>query len=158
MRSQKVDDFARGEARVGETGKDGVDGVGRSWDEAIQSGSRCIGPTSEELEARRTGAVGETNCSSEVDQVSCRDVVAGQERRKGVGTVTGTVVLCEIRLDGGEENDRSISAITNGGIGEREGNPVVEGQTKRLMNVFAALIVEEIRLQVVAEREESTAL
>lgn len=93
IRSQKVDDLVRREARVSEAGEDGVDCVCRSWNETIQSGSCSIGTTSKELKSRCTRAISEADCCSEINQISGRDIVASQEWCEGVCTVTGTVIL-----------------------------------------------------------------
>ncbi len=75
--------------------------------------------------------------------------------------VVRAVVGVECRLDLGEEDDRAVSAATDelstGLRRGREGDCVVEGETEGLVSLLSTLVVEEVLLDVVADREECAA-
>lgn len=158
MRGEEVDDLIRRESSVSKTREDSVDGVSRSWNGAILSRDCRVRASSEELKLRSTRAVTETNCCSELDQISSGDKMAGQERRECIRTVGCASVLGEICLDVREEEDRSVGSITLELAGEGERDTVVEGQAEGLMDVLTTFTLEKVLLQVVAEREERAAL
>lgn len=79
----------------------------------------------------------------------------GSERRN---RVINTIIGSEVGLNVCEKNHGTISSSAFESTRLGEANGVVEGQAKGLMDVFAALTVEQRVLQVIAEGEEDAAL
>ena len=74
VRSQKVDNLNGAEAGVTHARKYLVVGVRRLRDEQVGRWLRDVRTTSKELEARATGAVGDSNGTSELDTMGlCED-------------------------------------------------------------------------------------
>ena len=63
-------------------------------------------------------------------------------------------ICMEGSLSLGEVEDRAVSASTLELTRQGEGDTVVEGQAKGLVDILAALALEEVVLQVIAESEE----
>ena len=61
-------------------------------DSKIGSWSSSVGTTHKKVKTRSTGAVGDTDCTSELNEISSRDIVVFQERRQSVDRVVDTVV------------------------------------------------------------------
>ena len=95
--------------------------------------------------------------ASELDQVTRSNVVARQERRKGINRVVDTRIFREVNLGVGENDHGSIGTVSNE-VRQGEADRVVERQAEGLVDVLTALAIEQVRLQVVQEREEHAAL
>ena len=67
VRGQEVDDLRGGEASIGETSDDRVDGVRRQWDKMVRRDLGLVRATSKELKARATTAVGHADSTGELD-------------------------------------------------------------------------------------------
>ena len=93
----------------------------------------------------------------ELDQITRSDVVARQERRKGINRIVDTQILREGHFDILEDYHGSIGSVSNE-VGQGEANGVVERQAEGLVDVLTTLRVEQVGLQVVQEREERAAL
>lgn len=93
-----------------------------------------------------------------LDQITSSDIVSSQERRERVNRVVDTRILRERKLNIPEDDHGTICTVALECPRLGEADSVVEGQTKRLMGIFTALILEEICLQIISEREEYTAL
>lgn len=70
--------------------------------------------------------------------------MAGEERLKRVDGVVDASVRSEVRLGLGEEDHRAVGAGALELARAREADGVVEGETQRLVRVFAALSIEEV--------------
>ena len=84
--------------------------------------------------------------------------MAGQERRERVHRVINTRILRKCELDILEDDHRPVGAVTLEFTRKGEANSIMERQTKGLMDVLATLVLEQVRLKVVCQREECTAL
>lgn len=96
--------------------------------------------------------------TGELDQITSGNKVASEERREGVDRIVDTSVSSEVGLDLREQDHGPVSTSTVEGTSPGETDGVVESQTERLVSVFTALTLKEIRLQVIEQREEYTAL
>lgn len=157
MGCEEVDQLSRRKSTIFHTGEDFVDAVLRFRDSTIVSREGSIRTADQELKARGTCAVGDTNSASELDEIAGSDEMLLKKRREGVDRVVDTVVRREVGLDLAEDDHRAISscALEGSRLGKTDG--VVEGETEGLVDVLTALAVEDF-LQIVAEREERTAL
>ena len=148
VRGEEMDDLVGGEASIGKAREDGVDGVGRSGYGAVLSRGGRVRAPSEELELGCTRAVREADGSTKLDEVASSDVVILKERCEVLDTLGGTVVLGEVGLDVGEEDDRSVSTSTREFTREGEADAVMERQAERLVDFFTTLALEK-GLQVI---------
>ena len=67
VRGQEIDDLRGGEASIGETSDDGVDGVRRQRDQVVRRDLGMVRATSKELKARATTTVGHADGTGELD-------------------------------------------------------------------------------------------
>ena len=77
-------------------------------DKTIGSSLGSFGATDESVQWGSTGAVGEADGTSKLNQVTGSDVVGGKERSESVDTVRNTEVGMEIGLDVGELDLRTV--------------------------------------------------
>lgn len=92
VRRQKTDELSRRETCVLKAGEDLVDRVLRLRHETWCSGARCVGAARQELKLRGTRAVGDSDCSGELHQITRRDVEHRQEGLQVVNGIIDTVV------------------------------------------------------------------
>lgn len=84
--------------------------------------------------------------------------MAGEEWRKRVNRVVNTVVRRKVRLDVREQDHGAVSAGTLELASLGKTDRVVESETEGFVHILTALAVKQVLLEVVAEREEHTAL
>ncbi|OJT02980.1 hypothetical protein TRAPUB_6459 [Trametes pubescens] len=170
IRGEESDDLVRAElAGVVEAREDLADVVERLGHRQVGCGLCRVLATEEHVQAGRARAVAHADRAGELDtafggnvQVGGTEVVAGDDRRLRVDDLVDTVVGVEVRLDAREDSNRAVRAASAEyalllGLA-RDADGVVEGETKGLMDVLAALAaVEQIRLDVIDDREERAA-
>jgi len=97
----------------------------RLWDQAIGYWSSGIGTTKEELKARSTRAVGDTDSSGEMDEIASGEVM----KRESINTIIDTVVGWEDGFDTWEDEHGTVSTSTGGFDltlqSGKEGNPII---------------------------------
>ena len=67
VRGQEIDDLRGGEASIGETSDDGVDGIRGQRDKVVGRDLGVVRATSKELKARATTTVGHADSTGELD-------------------------------------------------------------------------------------------
>ena len=113
MRRKEGNDLLRGEAAsVGEAGEDAVDTVERLRDGQVRSGLSRIDAAKEDVELGSTGAVRDTDCACELDEVGGGDVGAGDEWRLLIDNFVDSGIGVEVGLDALEYGDRTVSTST----------------------------------------------
>lgn len=157
VRGEEVDGVLCGEPSIGHTREDVVNVLLREGNSALLSGEGRVRAASQELEAGRTRAVGDSDSTRELDQVTSSDAELLKERLEVVDSIIDTVVSGVLELGVVEEHDGAVSSSTLELAAGREANGVVEGETKGLMGILSALVVELVLLQEVGEVEEHTA-
>lgn len=183
VRSEEVDQLCRRETTIGHARENCVGVALREGDGAVVGGEGGIGSAREELKLRGTLAVGtrdiqkrrkkcdehsypkesyksnlHSNGTSELDEITRSHIVVLEEGRKRIDRIIDTRVRSKVGFNIREDDHGSIRACSLELARKREPNSVVECQTERLMDVFAALALEQIALQVIQEREEHTTL
>jgi len=156
------DNLSGAEPSVAEASKDTINAVKWLRDQKIRRGLSGRGTTEEEAETRSTRAVGNTDGTSELDEIPSGDVVRGDEGLLGIDNIINTTVGVEAGLSGVEGDDGAICTSTTelASLGQsgREADGVVEGQTERLVDFFTALsAVEEVGLDVIPNSEQRAA-
>ena len=127
MRGEEGDDLGGREAadareRVLEAGEDAVDGVERLRDGLVGRGLGGVGAANEDVQLGSTGAVRDTNGTSQLDEVGGGEVVPLDERPLLVDDLVDAVVGVEVGLDVLEDGNRSVSASTSVGMSARFGD------------------------------------
>ena len=127
VRGEEGDDLGGREAadareRVLEAGEDAVDGVERLRDGLVGRGLGRVGAADEDVQLGSTGAVRDTNGTSQLDEVGGGEVVPLDERPLLVDDLVDTVVGVEVGLDVLEDGDRSVSASTSVRMSARSSN------------------------------------
>ena len=123
VRGEEGNDLSSGEASsIGEAGQDAVDGVERLRDGQVGGGLGSVHTAKEDVELRSTGAVGDTDGTGELDEVSSGDVVALDERPLLVDDLVDAVVGVEVGLDVFEDGDRTVSASTSVRMSAKSGD------------------------------------
>jgi hypothetical protein len=79
VRSEQIDDLSRAETGITHTSQDLVDRVRWLGNREIWSRTRDVGATSHELQARSANAVGNTDSTRELDEVTERNLVLESE-------------------------------------------------------------------------------
>lgn len=152
-----MDELSRREASIVHAGENLVDAVLRLGDKTILGCESCIRTADQELEAGSTGAVGDTDGTSELDEITGSNKMLLEKGRQGVDSFVDTVVRREVGLDLAEDDHRPISSGALELAALRESNGVMEGETESLMDILATLPFKDL-LKIVAEREEWAAL
>jgi hypothetical protein len=80
VRSEQVNDFSRAKASVAHTSQDLVDRVGGLGNREIRGWLRDVGATGHELQARSTNTIGDTDSTSELNEVAERNSVLESKR------------------------------------------------------------------------------
>ena len=79
-----------------------------------------------------------------------------------VDDLIDTIVCVESSLNGLEDSNGAVSTstaeLTLSNQGRRESDGVVEGEAEDFMHILAALVVEQVGLEIVSDGEERTAL
>ena len=127
VRGEEGDDLGGREAadareRVLEAGEDAVDGVERLRDGLVGRGLGRVGAADEDVQLGSTGAVRDTNGTSQLDEVGGGEVVPLDERPLLVDDLVDTVVGVEVGLDVLEDGNRSVSASTSVRMSARSGD------------------------------------
>lgn len=87
MRCQEIDHFTRRETSVAHASEDLISRVKWLRDSAIRCGLGAVRSTGQELQSRAAATVGNTDCTSELDEIS-----EGHAVVEGEGTL---LVICE---------------------------------------------------------------
>jgi len=157
-----VDDFLGGEASsIVETLQKSGDRLVGLRDQTIRRKLGDVGTTRQELELRSTRALTHSNGTGELNEVTSGDVVVGQDGEQEVDRIDDTDVSEEEGLDGREKERRTISTTATEfafpGQRGRECNGIVESETECFVNLFTALVVENVVQQVISDGEEGAA-
>lgn len=87
MRSQEIDNFTRRETSVAHASEDLISRVKWLGDSAIRCGLGAVRSTGQELQSRAAATVGNTDCTSKLDEIS-----EGHAVVEGEGAL---LVICE---------------------------------------------------------------
>lgn len=92
VRDEQVDEVDRRETGISHSAENHVDGILWLGDEAESSGHGCIWATSHELETRGTWAIRNRDRTSELNQITRRDVERLQKGLQIVDSVVNAIV------------------------------------------------------------------
>ena len=131
--------------------------TGRLGHHTIGSRPRCNRSTCEELELGRANTVRQTDCGCEVDQITGGNVKLINKRAEDVHGIRQPSICVAIlrELDGRVVDERPIRASPT--ERRREADTIMESHAERFADVLPTFVVEHVRLQMIAEREESAA-
>ena len=98
---------------ISHTSEDLVERVLGLWDQPIRSRGSRVRTAEQEFQARSTGAVGDTDCCGELDQVSSGDCMSAEEWCEDTYCVGDAEVGVEVGLDVGEDDWGAIGTSTS---------------------------------------------
>ena len=129
-----MDEVSGRESSISHTVKDHGDRVLRLRNGTVISREGSVGTTSQEFESGSTRAVGNTDSTGELNQITGGDVVSLQEGTQSIDGGVNTKVSGEVNFGIGEDDHGTVSAGTLELAREGETNGVVEGQTKNFVS------------------------
>lgn len=94
-----------------ESREDTIESIIGLRDETIGRDLLGVRTASKELELRSTRALGETDSTGELDEISCGDVVGGHEGSKEIDSIVDTEIGVEVGFDIREEEGRPVSTL-----------------------------------------------